>query len=190
MSIRNAIKEVTEVKKKEYIPTDKRYLVGFKEIGNIVYGSIFDKQEQRFVYNIEGKNKEKIIEEINRLYGTRNIKILEEGDKFIEPIGKSSLGKHKLLCEVVKELDNVGVQITPRMKKIKDVYKFIDKYKVNLKPKFEYNEKDNILSFELYSDSVELGVHKIICDFNKGTYLYYFKGKLIENKNNLEDIFK
>lgn len=187
---------------KQYIPKDKRYLICINPNDESKVAYVYDMKEDRIVYKIVAKKEktiESIYEEIYTSYKRSDTRIVEPNlvlsiinelpsNKRKETLLENSLKIHK----EAEVLVYVPKQESLHIRRVKDTYRFIDKYKVKLDLEIVKKTSQNSATVFLYDEAagIDRGVHRIEYDYDKEEYRYYFMNRLVIKSNNLEDIYK
>lgn len=196
-----AIKPSTEITEKVFrVPkqTEKRYLIVVMPCEDRrVAGYVYDVHEQRLAYKCNSsKTVEETLDSIYKDYKRSDTKVVEpESLLFIikeveaPQVSFTFVNNKKLSEDIVK---NFPQPESFHVRRIRETYKYIDKYKVKLNVKVEYNKVENKAVVFLYDDEggVAIGTHKLEYDYIKGIYKYLYLGRLIVNSHELEDLFR
>lgn len=186
---------------KRFVPKDKRYLICVNPDDESKSGYVFDIKEQRIVYKITTKNDKTIEQVFDSIYSSfkRSDTIIVDHTVILNAIVEIPEEKKRTntfaasikIQEESKEISRIPIAESIHIKKIKETYKYIDKYKVKLNVGVRKINED-IVEIDLFDkvNGIDKGIHILRYDYNKGNYSYYYGPKLIVLSNNLEDIFK
>jgi len=178
-------------------PKEKRYLIVVMPCEGKIAGYVYDIHEQRLVYrSLSSKSPEDTFDTIYKDYKKSDTRVVDPEillnvikDVEAPQISFTFVNNKKLADEIVRSRPQPE---SFHIKKIRETYKFIDKYKVNLKVKVEHHKENNKATIYLFDEEagVSIGTHRLEYDYTKGRYIYYYCTRVVCDTNELENIFK
>ncbi len=185
---------------KKHIPKEKRYLICANIDDESKIGYVFDLREQRIVYKVNSKKHKNIEDVFNDIYSSfkRSDTTIVDHNVILNAIVeiKEDSKKEKVINESLqlekeaKEVERTSMQESIHIRKIKETYKYIDKYKVKMD--IEIKKIKDGAEIYLYDtlNGIDKGIHILKYDYYQGIYNYFYGNRLIVSSTNLEDIFK
>lgn len=182
---------------------NKRYLITHynrPEATNVI---VFDVEDQRIAYRVSSNFKP-----IEELYSDIYLQFKRSETRIVEPQILQSIlfnieqttptdsfinvQSRKIIKEVERSETLIGPRESIHVRKVKETFKYVDRYKVNLQVKASFKEEENKTIVHLYDSTqgIEIGTHKLEYDYNTGLHKYWYVGKLIRTSTELEEIFK
>ncbi len=189
---------------KQKVLKDRRYLVCVSTSTDSRTAYVYDITDQRIVYKITSspdRTVESLFSDIYSTYKKSETRVIEPAsilDVIKEVEMPSKRAKLFNTCIQLKEemeqsqvQENVPVRESIHIRKVKELYKYIDKYKVNLNLQIVKEGVNKAVAY-LFDEQngIVKGTHKIEMDYERYRYSYSYMGKVVMIKHDLEEIFK
>lgn len=192
----------TQARVKVPVPRDRRFLICINPVDESLFAYVYDLTEHRIVYKATSSNRksvEDIYQEIYKYYKKSETRIVEpesiQDIIFELPTGnkRANLLQHTTkLQEEAKQFPPKTRQESIHIRRVKDTYRFIDKYKVGLNIEVIKSKERNAATVYLYNEEqgIVKGTHMLIYNYDKEKYSYYYMDKHVMTCSDLEEIFK
>ncbi len=197
------IKVVATVQRKYYNIPDRRFLICTDPIVNGISGYVFDVKDQKIVYKVTTtKDVDEVYKDIYRTYKRGETTIVDPMslrsviNKANTPKGNNealTFNTVKRALNEVHEIKLVDTTIEPAyIRRIRDTYKYMDKYRIKLDVEVKHDSKHNRTTLYLFDDvaGVSKGTHRLFYEHELRRYSYFYMDKLIGQSSELENIFK